>query len=177
MIKRLIWTIWTPMSSVLKKADKLNLSLSLSLLFSTKPLPEPIPVYCQLDSWEKVSGKFEFEFYYFHSIKCIWKCRLPKRRPFCPRWDELIRLRKCTSLIDAFQVISFYCIKQFYNLFMEFENSLSVIGCKYLLDVNIFLTYWGQESHICVNKNYPLLVQMMACRLIATKPISESTLE
>ena len=32
MIKRLIWTIWTPMSSVLKKADKLNLSLSLSVL-------------------------------------------------------------------------------------------------------------------------------------------------
>ena len=30
LIKRLIWTIWTPMSSVLKKADKLNLSLSLS---------------------------------------------------------------------------------------------------------------------------------------------------
>ena len=28
MIKRLIWTIWTMMSSVLKKADKLNLSLS-----------------------------------------------------------------------------------------------------------------------------------------------------
>ena len=31
MIKRLIWTTWTPMSSVLKKADKLNLSLSLFL--------------------------------------------------------------------------------------------------------------------------------------------------
>ena len=31
MIKWLIWTIWTLMSSVLKKADKLNLSLSLSL--------------------------------------------------------------------------------------------------------------------------------------------------
>ena len=29
MIKRLMWTIWTPMSSVLKKAVKLNLSLSL----------------------------------------------------------------------------------------------------------------------------------------------------
>ena len=29
MIKRLMWTIWTPMPSVLKKADKLNLSLSL----------------------------------------------------------------------------------------------------------------------------------------------------
>ena len=31
MIKQLIWTIWTPVSSVLKKADKLNLSLSLFL--------------------------------------------------------------------------------------------------------------------------------------------------
>ena len=32
MIKWLIWTIWTAMSSVPKKADKLNLSLSLSYL-------------------------------------------------------------------------------------------------------------------------------------------------
>ena len=35
MIKRIIWTIWSPMSSVLKKADKLNLSLSLSSLNSS----------------------------------------------------------------------------------------------------------------------------------------------
>ena len=34
MITRLIWTIWTPMSSVPKKADKLNLSLSLSIVIS-----------------------------------------------------------------------------------------------------------------------------------------------
>ena len=41
MITRLIWTIWTPMSSVPKKADKLNLSLSLmqcSCFFSANPL-------------------------------------------------------------------------------------------------------------------------------------------
>ena len=31
MITRLIWSIWTPMSSVPKKSDKLNLSLSLAL--------------------------------------------------------------------------------------------------------------------------------------------------
>ena len=30
MITRLVWTIWTPMSSVPKKANKLNLSLSFS---------------------------------------------------------------------------------------------------------------------------------------------------
>ena len=34
MITQLIWTIWTPMSSVPKKADKLNLSLSLFLLLN-----------------------------------------------------------------------------------------------------------------------------------------------
>ena len=39
MIKRLIWTIWTPMSSVLKKADKLNLSLSLHGSIGKKERP------------------------------------------------------------------------------------------------------------------------------------------
>ena len=54
-------------------------------LFDTKPLPEPILAYCQLDSWEQISLKFEFEFYSFHTRKC----RLPKWRPFCPWGDEL----------------------------------------------------------------------------------------
>ena len=40
-------------------------------LFGAKPLPEPVLVYCQLDSWEQISVKFEFEFYHFHARKCI----------------------------------------------------------------------------------------------------------
>ena len=52
-------------------------------LFCAKPLPEPMLLYCQLDSWEQVSGKFELKFYHFHTRKCIWKCLLPKWRPFC----------------------------------------------------------------------------------------------
>ena len=56
-------------------------------LFGNKPLPEPILAFCQLDSWEQISVKFKSEFYHFHSRKCIWNCRLPKWRPFCPgRW-------------------------------------------------------------------------------------------
>ena len=54
-------------------------------LFGTKPLPEPMLAYCQLDSWEQISVNFESELYHFHSRKFIWKCRLPKWRPFCPR--------------------------------------------------------------------------------------------
>ena len=60
-----------------------------------KPLPEPILAYCQLDSWEQISVKFESEVYHFHSSKCIWKCRLPKWRPFCPGGDKLRNV--CTT--------------------------------------------------------------------------------
>ena len=42
MITRLMWTIWTPMSSVLKKADKLNLSLSLSTILVDFKAPQAI---------------------------------------------------------------------------------------------------------------------------------------
>ena len=58
-------------------------------LFGAKPLPEPMLAYCQLDSWEHISVKFESELYHFRSWKCIWKCLLPKWRPFCPGGDEL----------------------------------------------------------------------------------------
>ena len=44
MIKWLIWNIWTPMSSVLKKADKLNLSLS---------RPNGRNMGCFVSCWEK----------------------------------------------------------------------------------------------------------------------------
>ena len=50
MIKWLIWTIWTLMSSVLKKADKLNLSLSLVELSTTRSCNQ-----CLLDIWTCVS--------------------------------------------------------------------------------------------------------------------------
>ena len=59
------------------------------LLFSTKPLSEPKLVYCELDSWERISVKFELESYHFHSRKCNWKCRLPKWQPSWPVGDEL----------------------------------------------------------------------------------------
>ena len=63
-------------------------------LFGAKPLPEPMLAYCQLDLWEQISVKFELEFYHFLFRKCIWNCRLPKWRPFCPGGDELM---KCCS--------------------------------------------------------------------------------
>ena len=38
-------------------------------------------------NWEEVAVKDESEFYHFHTTKYIWKCRLPKWRPFC-QWGQ-----------------------------------------------------------------------------------------
>ena len=59
-------------------------------LFGAKPLPEPVLLYCQLDSWERVSVKYESELYHLLSRKCTWKCRLSKWLPFFPGWNELL---------------------------------------------------------------------------------------
>ena len=37
--------------------------------FGAKPLPEPLLAYCELDSWEQILVKFEWEFYHFLSRK------------------------------------------------------------------------------------------------------------
>ena len=42
----------------------------------TKPLSEPMPVYCQLDPWVQTLVKSKATFVHFHSGKCIWKRRL-----------------------------------------------------------------------------------------------------
>ena len=52
---------------------------------------EPMLGYCQLDSWEQISVKFESKFHHFHSRKCFRNCRLPRCQPFCPGGDELIQ--------------------------------------------------------------------------------------
>ena len=59
-------------------------------MFGAKPAPEPMLVYCQLDSWQQISVKLELEFYHFHWRKFICNCRLPTWRPFCPGSNELI---------------------------------------------------------------------------------------
>ena len=66
-------------------------------LFDAKPLPKSVLVYCQLDSFEQLSVKFELEFYYFHSRKCTRNCRLLKWRQFCPGRDELNHILPSTG--------------------------------------------------------------------------------
>ena len=45
-------------------------------LFHAKPLSKPMLGYCQLDSQEQTSVKFQSNYKTFHSRKCIWKYRL-----------------------------------------------------------------------------------------------------
>ena len=45
-------------------------------LFSTKPSPQSMLTYCQLNPQEHITMKFYLKFKYFHSRKRIWKWRL-----------------------------------------------------------------------------------------------------
>ena len=53
-----------------------TIELSLCIFMLNKEFwvlrPEPMLAYCQLDSWEHISVKFELEFYHFHSRKGSW---------------------------------------------------------------------------------------------------------
>ena len=43
-------------------------------LYGTKPLPEPILTYYQLNPQEHTSVNFQSKYKSFHWTKCIWKC-------------------------------------------------------------------------------------------------------
>ena len=87
-----IWLIFTvrlinslrPSDAYMRRQSKSLVPIMACRLVGAKPLPATLMVYCQLDSWEQVSVKFELVFYHLHSRKCIRMCRLPKWRPFCP---------------------------------------------------------------------------------------------
>ena len=115
-------------------------------LFGTKPLSQPMLVYCQLDSWEQTSVKFKSELYHFRSRKCIWNCRLPKWRPFCPGGDEFTDSGRCfqstqrtlmiTShvncngiLLNALRKWETFCWRQFQKYFSNHQN---VFLCVYI---------------------------------------------
>ena len=61
-------------------------------LIGDKQLPEPMRVYCQVDSREQISVKFESKLSHLFSRKCIWNCRLPTWRPFWTGGDGWIGL-------------------------------------------------------------------------------------
>ena len=106
-------------------------------LFGTKPLPEPILVYFKLDSWEQISVKLEWEFYHFHSRKCIWKCRLPNWRPFCPGEDELYQtaLMVYYHLFLLFHYLFYKTIGlESYRMYSQF-GILQFFNCFYCMDI------------------------------------------
>ena len=104
---------WTPQATPHNTANVVLVQVMACQLFGTKPLPEPMLVYCQSTSWKQISVKLKSDFYHFHSGKCIWNCRQPKWWTFCPRWDELIHistLDDITMLLSSNSCnISTYC--------------------------------------------------------------------
>ena len=45
-------------------------------LYGTKPLPEPVLIYCQLDPWQQTPVTFKLKYKLFVLIRYIWKHQL-----------------------------------------------------------------------------------------------------
>ena len=97
-------------------------------LYGTKPLPEPMPAYYQLDSWEQISEKLGPEFYHFHSRKCIWICRLPKWRQFYPGGDEL---KDCLMTRNDIRTLHIDTLTR-WSKFYRWHFKMYFLECKFL---------------------------------------------
>ena len=72
------------------------------------------------------------------------------------------------------------------HLWWRNNHDLSLYGLVYCISIVLHthcallwifgLTHWGRVTHICVSK-FPSLVQIMACRLVGAKSLSEPVLE
>ena len=119
-------------------------------LFGGKPLPEPMLVYCQLNSSKQVSVIFEFEFYHFHTRKYIWKCRLPKWWPFCPGGDGSIRS-------DHWIIIIYHHIIMKYTLkIIDSQISFSQIP-QCIGQVSHNAPICNRNVHICAHFCYKMM--------------------
>ena len=69
--------------------------------FGANPLPEPMLAFCQLDFWEQISVKFEWEFFHFNSRKCFWNYHLSKWQPFFPGGDEVNMIEFPNDIVQS----------------------------------------------------------------------------
>ena len=125
-------------------------------LFGTKPLPVPRLAYCQFNTWERITVKFEAEFYHFHLRKCIWISCLPKWGPFYPRGDDSNNIHPVRCMIynqdiidDAhmpFKIRACFQIKTvFFFVFSKCETVLSLYNGNSYIGKLTYL-YWNSPN-------------------------------
>ena len=129
-------------------------------LFGTKPLPEPMMAYRQLDLWEQYSVNFLSKLNYFHWQNCIWKCRLQRRG------GGILSLPQC---INTFMMIHIGCpCANVYNVSIWFHDHFyqNISSEKCLIQI----TCHNYGNNICdgklvtetplvignYNENYPI---------------------
>ena len=145
-IKRLIWTIWTPMSSVLKKADKLNLSLSLSLMIEWT-------VYLRLF----------YPYYMVHAI-FVFYCRPYNTLYLCPMLLSFVSWWKWSNILFYFYAEGgelswrWLCRHRwrrgcrFHNLRCRRRQGRRRGGS--LVSVSVFIMYYMHISHQSMTSPY-----------------------
>ena len=77
-----------PHKSLSEQGQSALVQVTACRLAGTKPLPEPMLAYCQLDPEEQTSMKFKIKTYNFSFMKMHLKMLSAKWQPFCPGGDE-----------------------------------------------------------------------------------------
>ena len=165
MITRLIWTIWTLMSSVLKKADKLNLSLSLSL----GPHLGSLTVPARPSAATVLTTKIDMFSFVVVAVSFISN-RIQvndtgTENHFVNTWIHMTLKHCCILPVvtkEAIRLINDLSdISQIRHLY---QNCLSgLLICKTI-------------NSLMSDGTWSSLVQVMACHLFAAKPLSRPVL-
>ena len=100
----------------------------------TESLLDTMLAYYQLGSWEQIAMILESEFYHFHLGKFIWKCRLPKWRPFCPGvgWRGWIKSKRRYQNTEKRYTNPPLCLVQIQKILTHVDG-----GFLYDLDINV----------------------------------------
>ena len=108
-------------------------------VFGAKILHEPMLTYCELRSLEPISVKFESEFYYFQSGKCIRTCRLPTCHLSKERWVKFITSfhehydkRSPAECVFVKDNVWWSCLAMFFvmqNIYIQYFVSVDIDTC------------------------------------------------
>ena len=113
-------------------------------LFGAKPLPEPMLAYCQVDSWEQISVKFESEFYHFIQENAL-------EIVVCQNGSHFVQgqMSQCRSIIYSHgpyigQFITIMDDTRTNSRFVpsQWETLLQSNAVSHWLDVNLESTLW-----------------------------------
>ena len=115
-------------------------------LASAKTLSEPMLEYCWLDPGEQISMKYQSTFIYFHSRKCIGKCRLENGSHFV---SALMCQMSCCNMARMRDILTSHNTGWWWHpgFALKFLKNLKIhADTKYQTSRKLFILYHSENE-------------------------------